>query len=406
MNPPLRIIVPEFGFSAGSESVLLEVLPRWCAAGHEVHLVAPGFRLQRYRVRGIDSAVQLVEMSWPGQDWRRLPRLIARLFGPKAARRFWIFRFRRLARQVRATHVFVPWIVGVPTVSLGLPVGVMIMDLAWRHYPDGWFDQPSAMLDRAVQSWLAHAHYAFPVSNSTAAELAATFPELASRLCTVPHGGSVRETTTVGADASPFFLTPASLTPNKNHIVLLRAALMLWQEGHEFRLVWTGSDTAALASPTAASSAVGREVQELVRASASVIRDRLECRGFVTEDELARLFSSAHAVVLPSSYEGYGLPVTEAYEHGAPVIATDIPPFREQRDRYTMADRTSLVPPGSVSALADALRAALTTPPAALPLETLRQRLASWTWDHAAESYLDFFTSRHTPDTGTLKKLP
>ncbi|WP_205967772.1 glycosyltransferase family 1 protein [Paraglaciecola sp. 20A4] len=51
--------------------------------------------------------------------------------------------------------------------------------------------------------------------------------------------------------------------------------------------------------------------------------------GFVTENELVALYQSAKAFVFPSLYEGFGLPVLEAIINGCPVIASDIPAFRE-----------------------------------------------------------------------------
>lgn len=51
--------------------------------------------------------------------------------------------------------------------------------------------------------------------------------------------------------------------------------------------------------------------------------------GWVSADQLAQLFRDCAAVVFPSLYEGYGLPVVEALTHGALVVASDIPSVRE-----------------------------------------------------------------------------
>jgi glycosyltransferase involved in cell wall biosynthesis len=55
----------------------------------------------------------------------------------------------------------------------------------------------------------------------------------------------------------------------------------------------------------------------------------LELTGAVTDDELAVLYSNAFAVVYPSLYEGFGLPVLEAMQCGAPVVIGDDPAVRE-----------------------------------------------------------------------------
>ena len=48
-----------------------------------------------------------------------------------------------------------------------------------------------------------------------------------------------------------------------------------------------------------------------------------------TGEELHCLYTHAHAVVMPSIYEGFGLPVLEALSHGQPLICSDLPVFHE-----------------------------------------------------------------------------
>ncbi len=54
--------------------------------------------------------------------------------------------------------------------------------------------------------------------------------------------------------------------------------------------------------------------------------------GEVTDDELAAIYSGAHALVFPSDDEGFGLPPVEALACGTPVAACDVPAVREVLD--------------------------------------------------------------------------
>jgi len=60
-----------------------------------------------------------------------------------------------------------------------------------------------------------------------------------------------------------------------------------------------------------------------------VARERVRWVGYVTDEDLCALYSSATAFVYPSIYEGFGLPPLEAMQAGAPVVASDIPSIRE-----------------------------------------------------------------------------
>ena len=49
----------------------------------------------------------------------------------------------------------------------------------------------------------------------------------------------------------------------------------------------------------------------------------------VSRADIVTLLQGAGALVQPSIYEGFGLPIVEAMACGSPVVASDIPPFRE-----------------------------------------------------------------------------
>jgi len=58
------------------------------------------------------------------------------------------------------------------------------------------------------------------------------------------------------------------------------------------------------------------------------VTDGVESLGFVPEDELVNLYSSAHVVMYPTRADTFGLVILEALASGTPVIASDIPSHR------------------------------------------------------------------------------
>lgn len=122
------------------------------------------------------------------------------------------------------------------------------------------------------------------------------------RVFAVPEAASLHFSTRQNSDRAkrpPYFLFAGTIEPRKNLATLLSA----WREVKktcDVRLVL-----------------VGRR-----RPDGPVIEEEpgLELAGEKTDDELANLYSGALAFVYPSFYEGFGLPVLEAMQCGAPVL--------------------------------------------------------------------------------------
>jgi glycosyltransferase involved in cell wall biosynthesis len=74
--------------------------------------------------------------------------------------------------------------------------------------------------------------------------------------------------------------------------------------------------------------------------------------GYVAEEHLPGLYAGARAVVVPSLYEGFGLPCLEAMASGAPVVASSAAALPE-----TCGDAALLADPNDAHAFADALAA-------------------------------------------------
>lgn len=53
-----------------------------------------------------------------------------------------------------------------------------------------------------------------------------------------------------------------------------------------------------------------------------------------SDEDLTKLYQKAHLFIFPSLYEGFGIPVLEALQHGTPVLSHDIPPVREFADGF------------------------------------------------------------------------
>jgi glycosyltransferase involved in cell wall biosynthesis len=100
--------------------------------------------------------------------------------------------------------------------------------------------------------------------------------------------------------------------------------------------------------------------------------------GQVSDDELAALYSGAHAFVFPSDDEGFGLPSVEALACGTPVVACEAPALRE-----VLGERATFVEMGDIEGLLEAGANAVRPAPAP----------PAWSWADAARATWSVYTA-------------
>ena len=116
---------------------------------------------------------------------------------------------------------------------------------------------------------------------------------------------------------APVFLNVGTIEPRKNHSYLLDAFDLLWREGSKARLCLVGG--------------IGWKCETLI----ARIRNHpqngssLFWFGKMGDDGLDYAYRHASSLVISSHAEGFGLPIVEALQRGLPVMASDIPVFRE-----------------------------------------------------------------------------
>jgi glycosyltransferase involved in cell wall biosynthesis len=115
----------------------------------------------------------------------------------------------------------------------------------------------------------------------------------------------------------PSFLCVATLEPRKGQQQIVDALMLLWNEGLDINLVLVGQQ--------------GWKIEALVE----TLRNHTEkgtrlfwLRG-ISDEYLEKVYSASTCLIAASINEGFGLPLIEAARHKTPIIARDIPVFRE-----------------------------------------------------------------------------
>ncbi len=116
----------------------------------------------------------------------------------------------------------------------------------------------------------------------------------------------------------------ATPEPRKNLVAVLAAFTQLEKKGNlkDYQLV--------LAGPT------GWKSRKLTERLGAARAHGLVLAGYVPDELMPLLYALSSALVFPSLYEGFGMPVLEARSCGARVVASNIPELREAGDEYTI----------------------------------------------------------------------
>ena len=139
----------------------------------------------------------------------------------------------------------------------------------------------------------------------------------------------------------PSFLMVGTLEPRKGYGVVLDAFDSLWKSGFDAELAIVGK------LGWSAGHIADRIRKHPERNS------RLHWYGAVSDVELQNLYANCDVLIAASFAEGFGLPIVEARRFGKPIIASDIPVFREvAKDAQT----SRFFEVGSASALAETVQ--------------------------------------------------
>ncbi|MBV8223909.1 MAG: glycosyltransferase family 4 protein [Verrucomicrobia bacterium] len=182
----------------------------------------------------------------------------------------------------------------------------------------------------------------------------------------------------------PCFLMVGTIEPRKGHRQALDAMEQLWADGVEANLVIVGQK--------------GWMVDDLVQRIQQhpEHNNRLFWLEGISDEMLEEVYRSSDALLAASEGEGFGLPLIEAAKHGLPIIARDIPVFREVASEHAYYFRGE-----STQALASALRAWLSLGDA-IPSSANMPWL---TWKQSSRQLLDFVLGRRWyhawPEAGT-----
>ncbi len=287
-----------------------------------------------YVTRYAGEARALVRLGpyWAVLNGEDSATLLTALAGWRRPNIGWIFC--ALIRSLAASAATTSWLLNVmhsgtesPTYShrakaRGLTPCYLLHDLIPLTHPEHCRDGEDRRHVERLRTMVCSGALLITNSRDTAAQLAdyaGTQQWSLPPLLTAPLGVTALPTPTRRPHRRPYFLVLATIESRKNHALLLDVWMALIEQHPE-----SATMLVVIGRRGWSASAVLDRLDHC-----PILKPHLQVVHDCDDVDLANWIAHAEALLYPSFVEGWGLPVAEALSFGVPVLASDLPVFRE-----------------------------------------------------------------------------
>ena len=256
---------------------------------------------------------------------------------------------RREMRLDEVDVVHFPFSTMIPPVS-GTPSVTTVLDVQHEYLPEFFPRHELAYRRRMYGRAVRDSDLVIAISEHARTTLVERLGADPDRVRVIHLGADLDVFTPGDRPREPFLLYPANRWAHKNHDRLFAALAILRRTRPELRLVLTGSGHEGQPAPPG-----------------------VEVLGRVPTERLVDLYRSASALVYPSLFEGFGIPIVEAFATGCPVAAADATSIPE-----VAGDAAVLFDPGDPAAIASAVERLLSDPEPYVQRGLERARRFTW----------------------------
>ena len=305
-----------------------------------------------------------------------------------ANRYVWNFFQIRRALKKHPVDVYLTQYITPFFIPRRIKIATIVHDISFTAFPQLIKFSDRFFLALLMRLSLRRADLVVAVSEFTRREIIRHYALVAKKIAVVPNAvgedvlgrkvekGEVLAVKQRYGIEGDYILYLGTLQPRKNIAFLIEAFAKLKKKMPDAKLVIAGGRSA---------HNVDKEIDEVARKLS--LEKSVIFTGYVEETEKAPLLAGARVFAFPSLYEGFGIPILEAFAAGVPVVASDIEVLRE-----VGADAALYADPRSLDGFADSLYAAYVDVEMRKRLtEAGKARVSFFSWEKSARRARSLF---------------
>lgn len=261
----------------------------------------------------------------------------------------------------------------------GVPLVVTVHDMIHEIYGHGSssFFSLDARVIQNKRLLVQKADAVISVSNHTRQDLLRFCPEIdPAKIHVIPHGNAMqRLENSVPSVSKPYLLFVGQRKAYKNFAWMLNELSQLLLSKSDLQLICVGGGNF--------------DAQELAQIKDLGLAQKVQYQRVTTDVSLAELYSHAACFIFPSQYEGFGIPVLEAFACGCPAVlnrASSLPEVGGDAAAYFEESK-----PGDLSAVVEQVITDVTFRNAYV--EAGLKRAQQFTWAKSAAQHLAVYQS-------------
>ncbi len=229
---------------------------------------------------------------------------------------------QKFINKKNVNTLFFPSVIIYPKNIKNVKIISTIFDLQHEYFPENFSEKYLKYRKENYRYAALNSNHIIALSNYTKKTIIEKYKINPNKITAIYLGGPLsgsKPALSAGAKIEKtiplpanFLFYPAAFWPHKNHKILIDALNKLKYKFLDLSLVFTG---------IIKKIELKKEIDDLIKNYG--LSKKVLFLGYVSDENLNYIYQNANALVFPSSFEGFGLPIVEAFQYKLPVVAAN-----------------------------------------------------------------------------------